>query len=327
MAYILRKIGNADNVAINYYEVDTERDMQEIDVANAPMGSSCYVINIGSTYTLNSSKEWKLVPTSGGETPSGGTDISLGLTAATVGQTIKVKTVDTDGKPTAWEAVDMASEGGAVSSVNGKTGAVELAADDVGLGNVDNTSDANKPISTATQTALNGKLDKTAVVDVTADAIKGQAADAKAVRDAINRVNSAIEAKQDHLTEQDKQEIVSTGMTTALWTDEEAQIIRGRLAMVKNGLDFGIVVAGAQYYLGECKTVSFALPDDAGPGDMITVIWYNGDTPATLSITGEMLDFNFVPSANTRSEINALYDGLYWAILGNEMAVPSEVTE
>lgn len=38
--------------------------------------------------------------------PSGGTDISLGLTAATVGQTIKVKAVDTNGKPTAWEAVD-----------------------------------------------------------------------------------------------------------------------------------------------------------------------------------------------------------------------------
>jgi len=29
----------------------------------------------------------------------------------------------------------------------------------VGLGNVDNTSDANKPVSTATQTALNAKLD------------------------------------------------------------------------------------------------------------------------------------------------------------------------
>ena len=35
--------------------------------------------------------------------PSGGTDISLGLTAATVGQTIKVKAVNTDGVPTAWE--------------------------------------------------------------------------------------------------------------------------------------------------------------------------------------------------------------------------------
>lgn len=32
---------------------------------------------------------------------------------------------------------------------------------DVGLGNVDNTSDANKPISTATQTALDSKLDDT----------------------------------------------------------------------------------------------------------------------------------------------------------------------
>lgn len=40
--------------------------------------------------------------------PSGGTDISLGLTSATVGQTIKVKAVDADGKPTKWETVEMA---------------------------------------------------------------------------------------------------------------------------------------------------------------------------------------------------------------------------
>jgi hypothetical protein len=35
--------------------------------------------------------------------------------------------------------------------------------DDVGLGNVDNTSDLNKPISSATQNALNLKADKTAL--------------------------------------------------------------------------------------------------------------------------------------------------------------------
>lgn len=46
-----------------------------------------------------------------------------------------------------------------VLSVAGKTGAVTLAKADVGLGSVDNTSDANKPVSTATQTALNGKAD------------------------------------------------------------------------------------------------------------------------------------------------------------------------
>lgn len=47
-----------------------------------------------------------------------------------------------------------------VTSVAGKTGAVTLAKGDVGLGNVDNTSDANKPISNATQAALNGKQAK-----------------------------------------------------------------------------------------------------------------------------------------------------------------------
>lgn len=48
-------------------------------------------------------------------------------------------------------------QGGAVDSVAGKTGTVTLVKADVGLGNVDNTSDAAKPVSTATQTALNLK--------------------------------------------------------------------------------------------------------------------------------------------------------------------------
>ena len=156
--------------------------------------------------------------------------------------------------------------------------------------------------------------------------VSGQAADAKAVGDAINRVNSAIEAKQDRLTDHDKQEIVLTGMTTAPWTDEEKTAVCHKLTIIKNALDDGIAVAGAQYYLGERKTVSIVLPDDVGPGDMITVSWYNGDTAATLSITGTMLSFDYTPSANTRSEINALWDGTYWAVLGNEIAVPSEVT-
>jgi hypothetical protein len=44
-----------------------------------------------------------------------------------------------------------------VQSVAGRTGTVTLAKADVGLSNVDNTSDANKPISSATQSALDGK--------------------------------------------------------------------------------------------------------------------------------------------------------------------------
>lgn len=44
-----------------------------------------------------------------------------------------------------------------VTSVAGQTGAVVLTKNDVGLSNVDNTSDANKPLSSAAQTALDGK--------------------------------------------------------------------------------------------------------------------------------------------------------------------------
>lgn len=47
-----------------------------------------------------------------------------------------------------------------VTSVAGKTGAVALVKADVGLDQVDNTSDANKPVSTATAAALNLKFDK-----------------------------------------------------------------------------------------------------------------------------------------------------------------------
>jgi hypothetical protein len=44
-----------------------------------------------------------------------------------------------------------------VTSVNDKTGVIVLSAADVGLGNVTNTSDMDKPVSTAMQTALSGK--------------------------------------------------------------------------------------------------------------------------------------------------------------------------
>ena len=46
---------------------------------------------------------------------------------------------------------------GAVDSVAGKTGVVTLTSADVGLGSANNTSDTSKPISTATQTALDLK--------------------------------------------------------------------------------------------------------------------------------------------------------------------------
>jgi len=48
-----------------------------------------------------------------------------------------------------------------VQTVNGRPGVVTLSKSDVGLSAVANTSDANKPVSTATQAALDGKANAT----------------------------------------------------------------------------------------------------------------------------------------------------------------------
>lgn len=54
-----------------------------------------------------------------------------------------------------WKNIQ--SPAASVTSVAGKTGAVTLTKTDIGLENVDNTADADKPVSTATQALLNNK--------------------------------------------------------------------------------------------------------------------------------------------------------------------------
>jgi hypothetical protein len=65
--------------------------------------------------------------------------------------------VDTSASTTKKISIAQIKSESPVQSVAGKTGSVSLAKGDVGLGNVDNTADADKPISSATQSALNAK--------------------------------------------------------------------------------------------------------------------------------------------------------------------------
>lgn len=55
--------------------------------------------------------EWQMMAQKG----ASGTDLSLGVTGATVGQIAKITAVDASGKPTAWAPVDMPSGGGSPS--------------------------------------------------------------------------------------------------------------------------------------------------------------------------------------------------------------------
>ena len=80
--------------------------------------------------------------------------------------------IDTELKNVNEALAGKADTDAVVTSVASKTGEVTLTKSDVGLSNVDNTSDSAKPISTATQTALDKKVDNTKVLtDVPANAV------------------------------------------------------------------------------------------------------------------------------------------------------------
>lgn len=63
----------------------------------------------------------------------------------------------TTAEKTKLAGIEEGAQKNTVTSVAGKTGVVSLVKGDVGLNNVDNTADADKPISTAVQAALDGK--------------------------------------------------------------------------------------------------------------------------------------------------------------------------
>ncbi len=91
------KPSRGENGAVPDIQIGTVTTLPAGSDANASMGGTAEnpLLNLGIPRGADGQ--------GGG---SGGTDISLGLTSATVGQTIKVKAVDTDGKPTAWEAAE-----------------------------------------------------------------------------------------------------------------------------------------------------------------------------------------------------------------------------
>lgn len=105
--------------------------------------------SIPAASTSNKGQYYK-VATAGTTNVSGVTDWQVGDMLVSNGST--------------WDKIDNTES---VTSVAGRTGAITLTATDVGLGNVTNTSDANKPVSTAQQTALNLKLDIASKATVT----------------------------------------------------------------------------------------------------------------------------------------------------------------
>lgn len=122
--------------------------------------------------------------------------------------------------------------GGAVDSVNGQTGVVVLTKSDVGLGNVDNTSDANKPISTATQTALDNKQPlSTVLTNTTASFTTAQETKLAGIAD-----GAEVNVNADWNAVSGDAQILNKPTIPTQYTDEMAQDAVG--AMIDSSLNY-----------------------------------------------------------------------------------------
>lgn len=163
-----------------------------------------------------------------------GTDHTADIPAATTAKAGVMSAAD----KTKLEGVEAGAQVNTVTSVAGKTGAITLAKADVGLGNVDNTSDANKPVSTAQATAI-------------ADAKKA-GTDAQAALNTYKASNdAAVEAVTtdlaNHKLDKDKKHIPSGGHErqilawesdgTARW-DDLANMFTGLEELLAYGVEW-----------------------------------------------------------------------------------------
>lgn len=100
----------AGSAAINWRgEYSAQTAYNRLDAVSYEGSSYVFASDTPATGTIPGvDGEWQLLAQKGDT----GTDLSLGVTGATVGQIAKITAVDASGKPTAWAPVDMPSGGG-----------------------------------------------------------------------------------------------------------------------------------------------------------------------------------------------------------------------
>ena len=196
-----------------------------------------------------------------------------------------------------------------VQSVNGKTGTVVLSKEDVGLSNVDNTSDDDKPVSTAQSAALDLKADITYVDDKVKTDVP---ADAK-FTDTVYKHPETHSA--DMITETTDRRFVTDAQISA-WTSSEGSIPDGTTTQYFRGdkkwatlntdavtegtnkyyTDERVKTYGDTLYLGKTATASqatklasskdFSIAGNTGL--TATAVSFNGEENVALSLAGNL---------------------------------------
>ena len=183
-----KPVSTATQTALNAKMTITTYDANSDGVVNAAAtatnlaggvaGGVAYQSAAGTTAITAAGTAGYLLQSNGAAAPTWVASPTLGTAAAlNVGTSANnVVQLNASGKLPAIDGSQLTNLPAApVTSVAGQTGVVTLAG--MGLGNVNNTSDANKPVSTATQTALNAKMTIT-TYDANSDGVVNAAATA-----------------------------------------------------------------------------------------------------------------------------------------------------
>jgi len=156
VAAVLRISGNQLNLLLRPNLRSKLADLHDVQITNV---QSNQVLSWNGTAWVNA--------TGGGGGGGGAVNSVTGtlVTGTATDPIVNIPTVDQVGAYSNTNPSNFVNAAGAaaaapVQSVNGQTNVVVLTKSDVGLSNVDNTSDLNKPISTATQTGLDLKANK-----------------------------------------------------------------------------------------------------------------------------------------------------------------------
>ena len=191
-----------------------------------------------------------------------------------------------------------------------RTGNVNITKANIGLGNVDNTSDANKPVSTAQQTAINTALSSAkSYADGLIDEIMGEGAAETLntigeISTAIQENESAMDALNDAIG--NKADKTHTHTITASASDDDVVILSGTNG--SNKVTYTASHADSGVTAGTYKSVT------VNAKGHITA----GTNPTTLSGYG-------ITNAYTKTETDNLIDTIDWFSSGTSIPSSSDL--
>lgn len=175
----------------------------------------------------------------------------------------------------------------------------------IGLGNADNTSDINKPVSAAMQKALDAKV---SVADYNSDIAEFEAD----INNKLDKEDGKVLSSND-FTDELKSKLDNLDGEIGGYLDH----INEPLEAITTPL-----LPNKQYILGEMETLSLIFPSSASAGDVVYLTFLSGNVETNLSIdTTNTCDIEIIPEKNTGYEIFGKFTGSLWIVNYSEFIV------